>query len=163
MAPNESKAAKAAAQNQQASAQSAQKQAELGLQMMLNDLREAERRKLEELLTRAVEIHEDAPHTPLPRPLSECTLAVVTSAGLHRRGDEPFGREDPSYRVIPSSLGAADVLQSHSSLAFDKTAFIRDINVVFPLDRVRELVADGRVGRLGPNHYSFMGALHPGE
>jgi len=111
------------------------------------------------LLTRAVEIHEDAPHTPLPRPLSECTLAVVTSAGLHRRGDEPFGREDPSYRVIPSSLGAADVLQSHSSLAFDKTAFIRDINVVFPLDRVRELVADGRVGRLGPNHYSFMGAL----
>jgi len=65
--------------------------------------------------------------------------------------------------VIPSSLGAADVLQSHSSLAFDKTAFIRDINVVFPLDRVRELVADGRVGRLGPNHYSFMGALHPGE
>ena len=44
------------------------------------------------LLTRAVEIHEDAPHTPLPRPLSECTLAVVTSAGLHRRGDEPFGR-----------------------------------------------------------------------
>ena len=109
------------------------------------------------------EIHEDAPHTPLPRPLSECTLAVVTSAGLHRRGDEPFGREDPSYRVIPSSLGAADVLQSHSSLAFDKTAFIRDINVVFPLDRVRELVADGRVGRLGPNHYSFMGALHPGE
>ncbi|HTC81887.1 MAG TPA: glycine/sarcosine/betaine reductase selenoprotein B family protein [Acidimicrobiia bacterium] len=115
------------------------------------------------LLTRAVEIHEDAPHTPLPRPLSECTLAVVTSAGLHRRGDEPFGREDPSYRVIPSSLGAADVLQSHSSLAFDKTAFIRDINVVFPLDRVRELVADGRVGRLGPNHYSFMGALHPGE
>ena len=111
------------------------------------------------LLTRAVEIHEDAPHTPLPRPLSECTLAVVTSAGLHRRGDEPFGREDPSYRVIPSSLGAADVLQSHSSLAFDKTAFIRDINVVFPVDRMRELVAEGRVGRLGPNHYSFMGAL----
>src|SRR5437667_12365308 len=111
------------------------------------------------LLTRAVEIHEDAPHTPLPRPLSECTLAVVTSAGLHRRGDEPFGREDPSYRVIPSSLGAADVLQSHSSLAFDKTAFIRDINVVFPLDRVRELVAEGRVRGLGPNHYSFMGAL----
>ena len=111
------------------------------------------------LLTRAVEIHDGAPFSPLPRPLAGCTLAVVTSAGVHRRGDEPFGREDPSYRVIPSATDAGDVLQSHSSLAFDKTAFIRDINVVFPVDRVRELVAEGRVGRLGPNHYSFMGAL----
>jgi D-proline reductase (dithiol) PrdB len=111
------------------------------------------------LVTRAVEINDGAPHTPLPRPLSECSLAVVTSAGIHRRGDEPFGREDPTFRVIPADSEPADILQSHSSLAFDKTAFIRDINVVFPLDRVRELVADGRVGRLGPNHYSFMGAL----
>jgi D-proline reductase (dithiol) PrdB len=111
------------------------------------------------LLTRAVEIHDDAPQARLPRALSDCTLAVVTSAGVHRRGDEPFGREDPTYRVIPSDSDAGGILQSHSSLAFDKTAFIRDINVVFPLDRVRELVADGRVGRLGPNHYSFMGAL----
>ena len=111
------------------------------------------------LLTRAVEVHDGAPRTPLPRPLADCALAVVTSAGVHRRGDEPFGREDPTYRVIPSGSDAGDILQSHSSLAFDKTAFIRDINVVFPVDRVRELVAEGRVGRLGPNHYSFMGAL----
>lgn len=111
------------------------------------------------LLTRAVEVHDGAPRTPLPRPLADCALAVVTSAGVHRRGDEPFGREDPTYRVIPSDSETGDILQSHSSLAFDKTAFIRDINVVFPLDRLRELVGEGRVGRLGPNHYSFMGAL----
>jgi D-proline reductase (dithiol) PrdB len=111
------------------------------------------------LLTRAVEINDRAPFAPLPRPLAECSLAIVTSAGLHRRGDEPFGREDPSYRVIPSDLPASDILQSHSSLAFDKTAFIRDINVVFPVDRVGELVTEGRIGAVGPNHYSFMGAL----
>lgn len=115
------------------------------------------------LATRAVEINDGAPHASLPRPLAECTLALVTSAGLHRRGDEPFGREDPGYRVLPSGLGAADILQSHSSLSFDKTAFIRDVNVVFPVDRLAELVAAGRIGALGPNHYSFMGALiHPG-
>ena len=111
------------------------------------------------LITRAVEINDDAPQATLRRPLAESTLALVTSAGIHVRGDEPFGREDPSYRVIPSTAGAADILTSHTSLAFDKTAFLRDVNVVFPIDRLAELVAEGRIGRLGPNHYSFMGAL----
>jgi len=91
--------------------------------------------------------------------LSEATLALVTSAGIHRRDDRPFGREDPTYRVIPSDVQAGGLLQSHSSLAFDKTAFIRDINVVFPLDRLAELVGEGRIGRVGPRHYSLMGAL----
>jgi D-proline reductase (dithiol) PrdB len=112
------------------------------------------------LLTRAVEINDTAPRATLARPLPGCTLAMVTSAGIHCRGDAPFGRDDPSFRVIPSDVDAHDLLQSHSSLAFDKTAFIRDVNVVFPIDRVRELVAAGRVGRLGPHHYSVMGALH---
>jgi D-proline reductase (dithiol) PrdB len=111
------------------------------------------------LLTRAVEVNDGAPRAKLARPLPDCTLALVTSAGIHCRGDEPFGREDSTFRVIPSGVEAGDLLQSHSSLAFDKTAFIRDVNVVFPIDRVRELVAEGRVGRLGPRHYSVMGAL----
>src|SRR3954467_15710128 len=58
VSPNQSKAAKAAQQNQQASAQAAQKQAEMGLQMMLNDLREAERRKLEELQKKLAEMQQ---------------------------------------------------------------------------------------------------------
>jgi D-proline reductase (dithiol) PrdB len=111
------------------------------------------------LSTRAVEINDAAPRATLRRPLPAATLAIVTSAGLHVRGDRPFGREDPTYRAIPADVEAADVLQSHSSLAFDKTAFIRDVNVVFPIDRLRELVAEGRVGRIGPRHYSVMGAL----
>ena len=111
------------------------------------------------LLTRAVEVHDGSPRAELSQPLADSSLAIVTSAGIHVRGDEPFGREDPSLRVIPSSARAGDLLQSHSSLAFDKTAFIRDVNVVFPIDRLGELVAEGRVGRLGPSHYSVMGAL----
>lgn len=112
------------------------------------------------LLTRAVEVNDGSPRATLARPLPDCTLAVVTSAGIHCRGDRPFGRDDPSFRVIPSGAGAGDLLQSHSSLAFDKTAFSRDVNVVFPIDRLQEFVAEGRIGRLGPHHYSVMGALH---
>jgi D-proline reductase (dithiol) PrdB len=111
------------------------------------------------LLTRAVEMNDGAPRATLARPLEDSTLALVTSAGIHCRDDAPFGREDPTIRVIPSGVTAGELLQSHSSLAFDKTAFIRDVNVVFPIDRVRELVAGGRVGCLGPSHYSMMGAL----
>ena len=47
--PSQTKASAATSQNLQSSAQSAQKTAELGLQMMLADLREAERHKLDEL------------------------------------------------------------------------------------------------------------------
>jgi D-proline reductase (dithiol) PrdB len=112
------------------------------------------------LLTRAVEVNDGAPRASLAGPLAESTVAIVTSAGIHCRGDRPFGRDDPSFRVIPSDVRAGELLQSHSSLAFDKTAFIRDVNVVFPVDRLAELVADGRIGRVGPRHYSVMGALH---
>ncbi len=112
------------------------------------------------LLTRAVEINDGSPRAKLTGPLANSTVAIVTSAGIHCRGDRPFGREDPSFRVIPSGAGAAELLQSHSSLAFDKSAFSRDVNVVFPIDRLAELVAEKRIGRVGPHHYSVMGALH---
>ena len=88
---------------------------------------------------------------------------MVTSAGLHLRDDKPFAADmkggDTSYRVIPSNAKATDILQSHTSIGFDHTAIYRDLNVTFPLDRLRELTARGVVGSLAPNAYSFMGAL----
>ena len=103
------------------------------------------------------------PWTPLRKPLSQATLALVTSAGLHLRGDKPFIGDpkggDSSYRVIPSSAEAADILQSHVSIGFDHTAIYRDMNVTLPLDRAKELVAKGLIGALAPNYYSFMGAI----
>lgn len=110
------------------------------------------------LLSRPVELNDDAPWTPLRKPLSECTLALVTSAGVHLRDDAPFVRNDSSYRVMLNTVEHRDILQSHSSLGFDRTAIMQDVNVVFPVDRLRELVADGTLGGLGPRFYSFMGA-----
>ena len=86
-------------------------------------------------------------------------LAIVTTAGLHCRGDRAFSPGDQTYRVIPSDAAPADILQSHTSIGFDRVPIMRDRNISYPVDRLRELVARGEVGALGPNGYSFMGAL----
>jgi D-proline reductase (dithiol) PrdB len=110
------------------------------------------------LLTRPVEINHDTPFTPFVRPLSEARLAIVTTAGLHQRGDRPFTPDDSSFRVIPSATGEADLVQSHTSIGFDRAAQARDINVVFPIDRLNELVERSELGAVAQNHYSVLGA-----
>ncbi|MFQ6029061.1 MAG: glycine/sarcosine/betaine reductase selenoprotein B family protein [Dehalococcoidia bacterium] len=107
--------------------------------------------------------HDDTPWTPLRKPLSQSKLALVTSAGIHLRGDQPFTRDqaggESSYRVIPSDANPADIIQSHFSIGFDRTAIYRDLNVTFPMDRVNELVERGIIGSVSKSYYSFMGAL----
>lgn len=121
----------------------------------LNKLTESGRNNL---LTLPIEINESTPFTLPKKPLSQSRLAIVTTAGLHLREDRPFVAGDPSYRVIPSNTPAADLVQSHTSIGFDRTGVLEDINVVFPIDRLREMVAAGRIGELAPAFYAFMGA-----
>ena len=103
------------------------------------------------------------PWTPPAKPLSQTRVGIVTTAGLHLREDKPFNRDHPggesTYRILPSDADNADVVQSHFSIGFDRTAIYRDINVTYPIDRMRELVQRGVIGSLAPNNYSFMGAL----
>jgi len=107
--------------------------------------------------------HDDTPWTPMAKPLSESKLGLVTTAGLHLRGDKPFMSShdggDNSFRTIPRSACAADIIQTHTSLGFDHTGIYRDINVTLPIDRLPELVKQGKIGSLADNYYSFMGAL----
>jgi D-proline reductase (dithiol) PrdB len=121
----------------------------------LDRLPEANRKNL---LALPVQANDGAPFAPLRRPLAACRVAIVTTAGLHRRGDRPFGPADQTYRVIPADTPTADIVQSHTSLGFDRVAIMRDVNVSFPIDRLRELVARGVLGALAPYSYSFMGA-----
>lgn len=94
-------------------------------------------------------------------PLAERRVAIVSSAGLVVRGQDPFRGRDPDYRAIPASIAADDLLCSHISINFDRTGFQEDWNVVFPLDRLRELAAEGAIGAVAQTHYSFMGATDP--
>ncbi len=96
-------------------------------------------------------------------PLAERRLALISTAGLHRRGDRPFGVGAADYRIIPKDIPARDLLMSHISSNFDRTGFQQDWNVVFPLDRLRELADQKIVGSLAEYHYSFMGATDPDQ
>jgi D-proline reductase (dithiol) PrdB len=93
--------------------------------------------------------------------LSHRRVAIVSSAGLVVRGDDPFRGRDADYRVIPGDTKREDLLISHISINFDRTGFQEDWNVVFPLDRLIELAAEGVIGSLAATHYSFMGATDP--
>jgi D-proline reductase (dithiol) PrdB len=95
------------------------------------------------------------------QPLAERRVAIISTAGLHKRGDRPFRPGDGSYRVIPAETPANDLVMSHISVNFDRTGFQQDLNVVFPIDRLRELAAAGSVGSMAAVHYSFMGAFPP--
>ena len=94
-------------------------------------------------------------------PLAERRVAIVTSAGLMRRGEDAFAPGDADYRVIPGDVRGADLLMSHISVNYDRAGFVEDTNVVFPIDRLRELAEDGAIGSVADLHYSFMGATDP--
>jgi D-proline reductase (dithiol) PrdB len=110
------------------------------------------------LLMLPVQLNDTSPFTRLVTPLAAARLAIVTTAGLHRRGDRPFGPGEQTYRVIPSDAPTRDLIQSHTSLGFDRVPMMRDPNICFPVDRLRELIARGELRGTGPHHYSFMGA-----
>ena len=122
----------------------------------LERLPEANRKNL---LNLPMQVNETAPFVRLGKPLTACRVAIVTTAGLHRRGDRPFGPGDQSYRAISSDTPAKDIIQSHTSIGFDRVPIMRDVNITYPIDRLREMVAGGEIGGLAANGYSFMGAL----
>ena len=91
-------------------------------------------------------------------PLTQRKVALISTAGLHRRDDRPFALGAADYRLIPADTPSADLVMSHMSTNYDRTGFQQDWNVVFPLDRLHELAASGDIGSVAQYHYSFMGA-----
>lgn len=104
------------------------------------------------------------PFSPVRTPLARSRVALISSAGLSRKGDAPFDMElerrnplrgDPSFRRLPVDTTTGDVEAHH--LHIDTGYVERDLNVALPLDRLHELVAAGEVGEAAPTHYSIMG------
>lgn len=89
-------------------------------------------------------------------------ISIISTAGLHRRGDRPFeGMTDGDYRVIPGDIDSGELVMTHISTNFDRIGFLQDYNVLFPLDRLHELATEGAIGSVADYHYSFMGAADP--
>jgi D-proline reductase (dithiol) PrdB len=104
------------------------------------------------------------PWTPMVKPLSQTTIALVTSAGISLKTDPPFDMErekkeatwgDRSYRAIPRGTTEKDIEVNHLHI---NTHYIKqDINVILPLTRMAEFEKEGIIGRLAPTSYSFYG------
>lgn len=105
----------------------------------------------------------DTPWTPLPKPLTACRIALVTTAGVHLPSQPPFDERikggDWSYREIPDDVNVQTLQIAHKSSAFDQTGAQQDMNLVMPLDRFREMRDEGRIGALNGRHFSFMGSI----
>ena len=106
------------------------------------------------------------PWTPLSKPLSECTVALLSSAGIALKTDMPFDQEgerqnpwwgDPSYRILPKTATQAEVRLYHMHI--DPVYAEQDLNCLFPLQRLQELEACRRIGHASPRHYSIMGYI----
>jgi D-proline reductase (dithiol) PrdB len=104
------------------------------------------------------------PWTPLEKPLKECTVALISSAGIALATDKPFDQEierrnpwlsDASFRVIPTGTTAQDIRVYH--LHINPEFIQQDINCALPVGRLAELEANGEIGRAAPSHYSFIG------
>lgn len=121
----------------------------------LSDLPEYEREHL--VGKNMAPLHPPAWVAPV-KPLREQRLALITTAGIHPRGAPAFEFADASFRPISTGVALDELVMSHSSVNFDRSGFIEDVNLVFPLDRLRERAAWGKIGSVAEVHYSFMGA-----
>ncbi len=114
----------------------------------------------EDYLNREMPTFDESPFVLGP-PLAERRVSLISTAGLHRKGDRPFTEESGDFRVIPKDLPDEDLVMTHVSSNFDRIGFMKDADVAFPINRLNELAAEGVIGSVAEYHYSFMGATEP--
>lgn len=104
-----------------------------------------------------------APGARLRGPLRESKVALITTAGLHLPGQPAFDPKvrggDTSFREIPADVDVQILGIAHRSSTFNQAGARADRNLVFPLDRVKELQARHEIGSLNRRHFSFMGGI----
>lgn len=99
------------------------------------------------------------PFTPFEGDLSKSTIAIVTAGGVHLREQEPFNIADElgdlGYRIIPEDVDSSQLMVTHHH--YDHSDADRDINVIFPIDVLRDLQAEGFVKEVARKHVGYMG------
>jgi D-proline reductase (dithiol) PrdB len=104
----------------------------------------------------------EIPWMPVRKRVADSVIGLVTTAGVHLKSQEPFDMEDPegdaSVRAFPTDARQEELTITHKY--YDHSAADRDINVVLPLDRMRELRAEKRIGGIATLAHAFMGHIH---
>ena len=99
------------------------------------------------------------PFTSLRVPMSEARLGLVASGGIYRHGQTAFTfKDDTTYRAISTDVDPSELRATH--FAYDLTDTRRDINCVFPIETLRDLVASGEVGSLATDFFTCMGGIY---
>lgn len=94
--------------------------------------------------------------TPVKKELKEMRVALATAAGVHFIEDKRFNLAgDTSYREISDEMDSSDLMVSHGG--YDNADVNKDINAMFPIDRLHELAEQGIIKEVAPVHYGFMG------
>ena len=99
------------------------------------------------------------PFTPFDGELSRATVAIVTAGGVHLRSQEPFNIADElgdlTFRVIPTDVDSSQLMVTHHH--YDHADADADINVVFPVDVLRDLQREGFIRDIAKKHVGYMG------
>jgi D-proline reductase (dithiol) PrdB len=99
------------------------------------------------------------PFTPFDGELSKASVAIVTAGGVHLKDQEPFNIADElgdlSFRVFDENVASSDLIVTHHH--YDHTDADQDINVVFPVDALRDLKAEGFIKEIARKHVGYMG------
>lgn len=105
----------------------------------------------------APDLEADIAWVPLRKPLSQAVVGLLTTSGVYLEGQEPFdvdaARGDASYRMLPRDLDVASLRIAHTHYPQERAR--RDINVIFPIERLREAAEEGYVGAIAPRLLSF--------
>lgn len=96
------------------------------------------------------------PYTPRYREIKDSVFALVSTAGVHLREQEPYNVDgDNTWRLLPGDLETEQLMVTHNH--YDHRDADQDINCVFPIDRLRELAVEGVIGGVSDKHLGFMG------
>ncbi|HEX7154710.1 MAG TPA: glycine/sarcosine/betaine reductase selenoprotein B family protein [Thermoanaerobaculia bacterium] len=96
------------------------------------------------------------PFTPYDKELSAATVTIVSATGVYLAGQDPFPEEDPgdtTYRIIPGDTESSSLKITHHH--YDHSEADADPNIVFPIDSLRALAAEGVIGAVNDKHYSY--------
>ena len=94
--------------------------------------------------------------TPVSKPLNKSRVAFATAGGIHLKTQTPFNAAgDFSIREIPSDTPSDKLMVTHGG--YDNSDVNKDINAMLPIDRLRELAAEGFIGSIAPILVGFMG------
>jgi D-proline reductase (dithiol) PrdB len=99
------------------------------------------------------------PFTPFDGDLARAKVALVTAGGVHRRDQAPFNIADElgdmTFRIVDGDTPTSELMVTHHH--YDHRDADRDVNVVFPLDVLRDLAAEGAIGGVAAVHIGYLG------